>query len=67
MSEQTLSIRQADTVAKFLSEKGNGKMSASSCRYKTMAQIARDYLGSSAKQHAVEALVSEIKQRLGLS
>ncbi len=64
MKNGKLSIREAETVAKFLSSKGQGKLSASACRWKTPEEIALDFLGQNANDKQVSALAAEIRQRV---
>lgn len=55
-----LSVRQAETVARFLREKGTSKIAASACRWKTPEQVATMYLGTRASKPQINTLVREL-------
>ena len=68
MEELKLSIRQAETVARYLRDTYGVKISASACRWQTPEQVAIRYLGSKAPKIKVNALVNEILTKaLGMS
>lgn len=55
-----LSVRQAETVARFLREKGASKIAASACRWKTPEQVATMFLGSRAAKPQINTLARDI-------
>lgn len=60
MTEIKLSIRQAETVARYLRDKGQSQISAAVCRWKTPRQVAVMYLGSKTSNNQLSALEREI-------
>ena len=59
----TLSIRQAETIARWLRDTKNSKISAAACRWKTPEEIAEQILGEGSR--GISALANEIRERLG--
>jgi hypothetical protein len=66
MKNHKFSIRQAETVARHLRDKGNTKISATTCRWRTAYDVAREYLGSRAGEKQVTALAYELLGVVGV-
>lgn len=61
-----LSVRQAETVARFLRDTYKGKISASVCRWKSPYEVAVMYLGSKASKTQLNSLEKEIMKTIGI-
>lgn len=58
-----ISIRQAETVARWLRKTKNSKISAAACRWQTPEQVAEIILGEGSR--GIAALADEIRERIG--
>jgi len=64
--DRPVSTRQAQVIARFLSNKGQGNFPVSACYYKSTRQIARAYYGSKAKETHIESLALELLAEVGV-
>lgn len=61
-----LGVRRAETVASYLNGKGQGRITAVNCRYKTPEQIAVMFLGGNAGKAELKRITREIYEAAGL-
>lgn len=61
-----LSVRRSEAVANALNQRGQGRITAIACRWKTPEQVAAMYLGGRASRAQINALVSEIYQIINI-
>lgn len=60
---EPLNLRQAETIARWLKQTRQSKVSAAMCRWQTPEQIAEMVLGKG--NRGIAALADEIRERLG--